>query len=60
ISAPFIKKDEVKFCVYEYKGYRSKAVKDMRLPAAGTLVIGANEVFAGDADAGIRRLGIRK
>ncbi|GEM_PF-1808008 len=60
ISSPYVKKEEVKFCVYEYKGYRSKAVKDVRLPAEGTLVIGAEEVFGGDTDAGIRKLGIRK
>ncbi|MFA5094878.1 MAG: hypothetical protein WC512_06520, partial [Candidatus Omnitrophota bacterium] len=60
ISEPYIKKDQVKFCVYEYKGYRSKAVKDLLLPAGGTLVVGAKEVFGGDADAGIRKLGIRQ
>jgi hypothetical protein len=60
ISSPYAKKGEVKFCVYEYKGYRSKAVKDIRLPADGTLVVGAKEVFGGDIDAGIRKLGIRQ
>jgi len=60
ISSPYAKKGEFKFCVYEYKGYRSKAVKDMLLPAEGTLVVGAKEVFGGDVDAGIRKLGIRE
>ncbi|MFA5316111.1 MAG: hypothetical protein WC369_01650 [Dehalococcoidales bacterium] len=60
VSAPYYKKGEIKFCVYEYKGYRSKAVKDMRLPAGGTLVVGAKEVFGADIDAGIRKLGIRE
>ncbi|MFA5164086.1 MAG: hypothetical protein WC481_00775 [Candidatus Omnitrophota bacterium] len=60
ISSPYTKKGEVKFCVYEYKGYRSKDVKDIRLPADGTFVVGAKEVFGGDTDAGIRKLGIRQ
>lgn len=60
ISTPYAKKGEIKFCVYEYEGYRSKAVKDMRLPIEGTVVIGAKEVFGGDIDAGIRNLGIKE